>query len=462
MKTHIAYFIVFCVFLSSSATIFSQVLESENDIINLDNKLFNLVNKAYTSLNDFKENTKELINQGADPNGVVEYRYTFKRFGARIPIIQAFYTEKYREALIITTPFHWVVSIENKEKTQILLDQGADINSRIDGKYPIDIAIKNNNPEMIDLLIKNGSKIEGVDIAELRDVKMIDYLIEKGADSTKVNFNLALSDYDLLKRYISYNPTFKDVRIDYRYIFDNDELFDFLIENGMPVSVEGTDIGKCKLIIGATQYQNEYALKKVIKKGGNVNEKCTNSFDVTPLTIAIKNENIAIVKLLLASGADPNQTTFMRKSSLSVAINTNNQALIDLIVETGVDINSAFIKSVKDDNEVLVSYFIEKGADVNYSGFMGNTPLLYAIGNENYDLVNQLISKGADVNYYNKYEGSSIPPLTKAVKTKDLKMVKLLVKKGANPHVDAGFNSPIRKAKTYNAPEIVAYLESLD
>jgi len=461
MKVSFQFFIVCCFLVLSSNTVSAQVNNSE-DSLSYNKKLFNVVNENYSTVESFKNNVQNLITQGADPNGVVEYRYTFKKFGARIPIIQAFYKEKYREALIITTPFHWAVSIENIEKTQVLLEQGGNVNSRIDGNYPIDIAIKNNDTEMIDLLIKNGSKIEGVDITELRDIKMIDYLIEKGADSTKVNFNLAFSDYDLLKRYISYNPTFKDVTLDYRYLFDNNELFDFLMENGMPTSVVGTDIGKCKLIIGATQYQNEYALKKIIEKGGNVNEKCTNSFDVTPLTNAIKNENSTIVKLLLASGADPNQTTFMKKSPLSVAIDSENLEIIELIVETGVDINSVFIKSVEDDKGALTSYFIEKGADVNYSGFMGNTPLLYAIGNKNYNLVNQLISKGAKINYFNKYEGSSIPPLTKAVKTKDLKMVKLLVEKGANPHIDAGYNSPIRKAKTYNVPEIVAYLESLD
>jgi ankyrin repeat protein len=461
MKVSFTFFIVCCYIVLSSNAVFAQANNSE-DSLSYDKKLFNVVNDNYSTVESFKNNVQNLINQGADPNGVVEYKYTFKKFGARIPIIQSFYTEKYREALIITTPFHWAVSINNIEKTQILLEQGANVNSRIDGNFPIDIAIKNNDFKMITLLVENNSNVKGVDISELRDPKMVDFLIKKGADSTKVNFNIAFSDYDLLKRYISYNPIFENVTLDYRYLFNDNKLFDFLMENGMPTSVVGDDIGKCKLIIGATQYQNEYALKKIIEKGGNVNEKCTNSFDVTPLTSAIKNKNETLVSLLLNKGADPNLLTFMKKTPLEIAIDTNNQNIIEMLVDAGANTDNSLIDCVKKNEESLAKYFIEKGADVNYLGFMGNTPLLYAIGNKNYNIVKILIKNGAKVNYYNKYEGSSIPPLTKAVKIKDLKMVKLLVENGANPRIDAGFNSPIRKAKTLNVPEIVAYLESIN
>ncbi|MFK5981318.1 MAG: ankyrin repeat domain-containing protein [Flavobacteriaceae bacterium] len=461
MKVPFTFFIVCCFIVLSSNAITAQANNSE-DSLSYDKKLFNVVNDNYPTVESFKNNVQNLINEGADPNGIVEYRYTFKKFGARIPIIQSFYKEKYKEALIITTPFHWAVTVEDNQKAKILLDQGANVNSRIDGNYPIDIAIKNNDFKMITLLVENESKVKGVNIAELRDPGMVDFLIKKGADSTKVNFNIAFSDYDLLKRYISYNPTFKNITLDYRYLFDDNKLFDFLMENGMPTSVVGTDIGNCKLIIGATQYQNEYALKKIIEKGGSVNEKCYNSFDVTPLTNAIKNKNEALVGLLLNNGADPNLMTFMNKTPLEIAIDANSQNIIEKLVDAGANTDNSLIDCVKKNKESLVLYFIEKGADLNYMGFMGNTPLLYAIGNENYNIVKILIKNGAEVNYYNKYEGSSLPPLTKAVKTKDLKMVKLLVENGANPHIDARFNSPIRKAKTLNVPEIVTYLESLD
>ncbi len=461
MKASVTCFIVCCFVVITSRVTIAQVNNSK-DSLSFDKKLFNVVNKNYSSVESLKNTIQNLINQGADPNGVVEYRYTFKKFGARIPIIQSFYKEKYREALIITSPFHWAVTTQDIIKTQILLDQGGNVNSRIDGKYPIDIAVKNNDYEMINFLVKKGASVSDVNISALRDTEMIDFLIKKGADSTKVNFNIAFSDYNLLKRYISYNPTFKNVQLDYRYIFKDDKLFDFLMENGMPSSVVGTDIGNCKLIIGATQYQNEYALKKIIEKGGNVNEKCYKSFDVTPLTDAVKNENEALVSLLLKNGADPNLITFMGKTPLEIAINTRNQNIVEMLVEAGANTDNSLIYCVKENKETFALYFINKGADVNYKGFMGNTPLLYAIGNKNYKLVTVLIEKGAKLNYYNKFEGASIPPLTKAVKTKDLKMVKLLVEKGANPHIDAGFNSPIRRAKTLNIPEIVAYLEGLD
>lgn len=99
----------------------------------------------------------------------------------------------------------------------------------------------------------------------------------------------------------------------------------------------------------------------------------------TPLIGAVMGNNTEAVQRLLDSGMNPNEGRFIGgRTALFFAVMHRNRALVDLL--------------------------IAKGADINQTDDSGSTPLMWAAYDENGDaaLVNLLIAKGADVSASNK------------------------------------------------------------
>jgi len=143
------------------------------------------------------------------------------------------------------------------------------------------------------------------------------------------------------------------------------------------------------------------SIEKKIKKGANVNEY---KYYRTPLTCAINERNIEIVKLLLENGADANKKDKDGDIPITCAINKRDIEIVKLLLENGADAN----KEVK----------------------KGNTPLIYAVRKGDIEILKYLIKNGADVNATNKY-GVSI--LFIALKEGEPSLIDLILSK--NPEV---------------------------
>jgi len=87
------------------------------------------------------------------------------------------------------------------ENVQILINAKVDLNSSYYTEYPIYIAAKNNNFEILKLLYENGAKIEKGFSSELfeavknKNAQMAKFLIEKGAD---INYQDMISAKSIL------------------------------------------------------------------------------------------------------------------------------------------------------------------------------------------------------------------------------------------------------------------------
>ncbi|MGI2298615.1 ankyrin repeat domain-containing protein [Candidatus Cardinium hertigii] len=90
----------------------------------------------------------------------------------------------------------------------------------------------------------------------------------------------------------------------------------------------------------------------------------------TPLNQAILNEDIAMVRLLIAKGADVNHPDKEKDTPLHAAVMAADKAILELLLKCPVALDS------QDKNS--------------------RTPLLLAIQNNQYDLVVQLVKKGAN------------------------------------------------------------------
>ncbi len=244
---------------------------------------------------------EKLINEGANPNGEVEYNQYVRKTGTYIPIIKEFYRNKYRVFSYISTPFHTAVYSGRLRVVKKMLEMGAKTNIPVGEEYfPVTAACEANHPEMIFFLLENGAQIKNVNLYYLTDVESIEKLVKAGANPTSINFNLFLSDTLALKRIIALNPEFENVRLDFYTIFKDNNLPDFLLKNKMPVSIQGVS-EDCSLIFGAVRYKNAYALKKLIEKGANVNEECISS-GRSVLELAFRQDFLEGVKILVSKG----------------------------------------------------------------------------------------------------------------------------------------------------------------
>jgi ankyrin repeat protein len=76
----------------------------------------------------------------------------------------------------------------------------------------------------------------------------------------------------------------------------------------------------------------------LVKHGAEVNSPNRNG--KPPLHQAVSNEQMDIVRILLAHGADPNQRDDVGWPPLHWAASRHNLPMIDLLVDAGADVNA--------------------------------------------------------------------------------------------------------------------------
>jgi ankyrin repeat protein len=193
----------------------------------------------------------------------------------------------------------------------------------------------------------------------------------------------------------------------------------------------------------------------------------TNEFGDTPLAEAVKVADRRMVKTLLSAGAGVESANLDGESALMLAIKTGSLPIVQMLIEAGANVNTvekehqqtplmyaaAAEKSAGAKNAgEMVRLLLAKGADVKprslsydwpshiseeprvqYHPFGGLTALLYAARDGCYDCVEALIARGADVNVPTMPEG--VTPLMIALDNDNNDVAKLLLDRGANPHV---------------------------
>ncbi len=379
------------------------------------------------------KNIEILISKGANPNSVVTIRGSARKAGTYIPIIKHFYKNKYRSYTYTSTVFHAAVAKGNIKIVQKLIDLGA--KSGIPTKnsdYPIDIAIMSDDVNMISFLLDNGSDIKKINLADSKNIDLIEKLVKLGADPNTIDINFVLNNKSELKRLLALNPGMQNLELDFSILFNDDELLDLLLKNGLPLKTKGTFPDNCPLIFGAVKYRNIKALDKLIDLGANKSERCKTGFGETPLLLAIYEKNAKIVEYLLQKGVSPNEKEWTDKSALLNAAETDNDEIIYLLIDAD--------------------------AQIEYNKYFGKTALMQAVDRKKYISVQALVNRGANINYKNKYGET---PLVLAIRENDFPIMKLLIESGAKINIKYKRKTLIEYAKEENAsPMIIDYLKN--
>lgn len=186
-----------------------------------------------------------------------------------------------------------------------------------------------------------------------------------------------------------------------------------------------------------------------------------NEFGSMPLLEAVKLPNAQIVKMLLDAGAKADAANLDGETALMLAIKAADLSSVEMLVAKGANVNNVekfhnqtplmYAAASERNGAEMVKLLLSKGADVKpralytdwpsqitseprtqYRSTGGLNALLYAARGGCYFCVEQLIAAGADVNLPTP-EG--VTPLMTALDNSHNDIAKLLLDKGANPHV---------------------------
>ena len=326
------------------------------------------------------------------------------------------------------TPLLMVAEVGWTDVMKRLLRRGAHVDAapkgrtaeeaKIAGSTPLIGATKYNNPEAVKLLLdhaanpnhQNQSGISALMLAsEQGFADCVRNLCEGGAD-----VELAPSGKTALSMNLSgQTPLFcaaKEGHLDIvRYLLDRGANPNATNHYGVSVLWIPCQRGLLKIV---ELLLERGADPELAPEGQEAEERSISGW--TPLYAAIKSRQYAVVKLLLAKGANPNAITSLGSTPFLLASEIGDLEVIKCFVEHGADLDyspsgkeadelnitgqtALFMATLKEQNDV-VQYLIERGSKVNVKNRYGVSPLLLCAEGGNETLVRLLVSVGADVN----------------------------------------------------------------
>ncbi len=360
-----------------------------------------------------------------------------------------------------TPALHWLVRIEELELTQRLLDAGADVNQRNGlGLAALSLAIENRDLEMVQLLLERGADAKTADAAG-------ETPLMQAARSGSPDVVQALLD--------------RDVDVDVREPHYQQTALMLGVRSGSPDVVAlllaaGADVNVQSL----TGEEPTWRLPKDVaaSKGVGVNwggypphgSRNPIGGAKTPLLYATRQGDLETTKLLVAAGADIEQSDANGETPLLTAI-------INATVAS---------KSGPPTQHIEVAHFlIERGANINVSDWYGQTPLWTAVDLRNvevsgptrnngidrdaaFELIRTLLKRGADpdariqqvlpvkrwitrLGNLSWVDVTGQTPFFRAAYSGDVSTMKLLVEHGADANL-ATFNgtTPLMAAAGVN------------
>ncbi|MEI0492217.1 ankyrin repeat domain-containing protein [Brachyspira intermedia] len=381
----------------------------------------------------YNDLAKELIKEGADVN-------------ARVDDME---TEGGIDML-----YHAVIN-NNPEMTKILIDKGLDKNRDYGYEYSTyltDIAIDNNNLDVLKLLVKRGDSKETLipDAVRGNNIEMVKYLLSIGQDIDAQRFFdgfwvdsplkvAAENDYVEMAKFLIDEGANLNSADDYMlYAYNNYDITKLLVDNDVfNLNTNTTREQAIKLVQDGKYYEIEKllssedsnnidgydelmnaiskgdmkALEKLIKDDTDLNKQYDK---ITPLGLAAARNDKEMVKFLVEKGADINLEDGYGYTPLIKAMKYRNIDLAKNIVDLKPDLNA--ICSATGDTPLtylarevwfgtdLCYYMIKNGADVNKKNDNGDTPLIVAVENVvgSYGMLGVIINMGADYNIKNK------------------------------------------------------------
>ena len=376
-----------------------------------------------------------------------------------------------------TTPLVLAIE-ENKPKiVELLIKEGkANIYGSYAGetdKYPIYCAVKNKNLNMIKILLDNNFDLKREPsilsyAIENGDENIIKYLVENGAD---INYEIFYENEES-KRTILYDAV----------LSLNLKLVEYFLDKGASIENAGkSDIyGNILMAASGSKFNNNKNISAVDLKLleslsqnsakimqmiiDKVDKKLINDSldEKTPLIIAVGNSYIDTAKILIENGANINAVDIEGWSALSYAVNNGDIEIAKLLLTNKAKIKDELLLAIKspivESRINIMKLLIDNKANINYTDENGFNPLNIAIESGDMELTKFLITNGANVNSLMQ-DGVSL--IGYAIAQNNMDLLQILIENGANVNYTGGdswANTPLQTASRLGLDNVVRIL----
>lgn len=368
-----------------------------------------------------------------------------------------------------TTPLVLAIE-ENKPKiVELLIKEGKaniyGVYAKETEKYPIYCAVKNKNLNIIKILLNNNFDLKRESYIlsyamENSDENIVKYLVENGAD---------MYSYEITALYqavLNLNP----------------KLVEYFLDKGASIEkAGGTDVyGNIMMAAAGSKFNNSNdkspvdltLLEKSAENSAKITEMLIGKADKniindslegkTPLIIAVGNSYIDTAKILIENGADVNAIDFEGWSALSYAVNNGDIEIAKLLLTNKAKIKGELLIAIKspivESRINMMKLLIDNKANINYTDENGFNPLNIAIESGDMELTKFLITNGANVNSLMQ-DGVSL--IGYAIAQNNMDLLQILIENGANVNYTGGdswANTPLQTASRLGLDNVVRIL----
>lgn len=376
-----------------------------------------------------------------------------------------------------TTPLVLAIE-ENKPKiVELLIKEGKaniyGVYAKETEKYPIYCAVKNKNLNIIKILLNNNFNLKEENYIlsyamENSDENIVKYLVENGAN---INYEIFYENEES-KRTILYDAV----------LSLNLKLVEYFLDKGASIEkAGGTDVyGNIMMAAAGSKFNNSNdkspvdltLLEKSAENSAKITEMLIGKADKniindslegkTPLIIAVGNSYIDTAKILIENGANINAVDIEGWSALSYAVNNGDIESAKLLLENKAKIKDELLIAIKspivESRINMMKLLIDNKANINYTDENGFNPLNIAIESGDMEVTKFLITNGANVNSLMQ-DGVSL--IGYAIAQNNMDLLQILIENGANVNYtngDSWADTPLKTASRLGLDNVVRIL----
>jgi len=170
------------------------------------------------------------------------------------------------------------------------------------------------------------------------------------------------------------------------------------------IDVNATETDGSTALHWAAQRDNVELVDLLLAAGANA--KSANRYKITPLSLAAMNGNGEIVERLLKAGAGANDTSEDGQTALMTAALNGKPGAVKVLLAHGATVDTkepireqtALMWAASEGNVDAVELLLQAGANIKAKSKTGFTPLLFAVRNGHIDATKVLLKHDASVN----------------------------------------------------------------
>ena len=295
-----------------------------------------------------------------------------------------------------------------------LLEIGCNVEIKNEmNQTPLHLASGNGHFQIVKLLLDYNAELNNEDI-----------FYETALENAAINGNLSIVDLLL--------ATALPANIHKASIDGNTEDFVVIMNSNIAINID--EINQKKTLLVAVKNQNVTIVRGLLKM--NVDVNIQDEDGLTPLHQAAEDGSLTIVADLLRHGAKVNLLDSDGDSALFLAILSENFHVAEFLIKHGAkyyghtdkDISSILHGASAKGYYGVCKVLLEIGANIDGLADIA-TPLHYAAENGHLDIVELLINNGANVNFLDE---DNITPFNGAVRHNRADVVKSFFELGTN------------------------------